>query len=150
MDRHEVFVFAGHAVFNARDPEDSYLVTAPEPSNGGTMLARDIVKLQFHRLKLVILSACHTSAATSRRIGGLSGLAKPFLEAGATSVLATLWSVDDTSTGLLSREFQQKFIEMGYPDLALRSTQISALHDVHPSTRSPSHWASFQVIGGIR
>ncbi|MFL6233644.1 MAG: CHAT domain-containing protein [Thermoanaerobaculia bacterium] len=150
MDRHEVFAFAGHAVFNARDPKDSYLVTAPEPSNGGAILARDIAKLQFHRLKLVILSACHTSASTSRRIGGLSGLAKPFLEGGAAAVLATLWSIDDVGAGRFSGEFQQNFIKTMPPVLALRSAQLSALHNAHSSIRSPNHWASFQVVGELR
>jgi len=150
IDRHEVFGFAGHAVFNPRTLEDSYLVAAPESSDRGTILARDIAALRFHRLRLVVLSACHTSAATSRRIGGLSGLAKPFLEAGASAVVATLWDIDDTAAGRLSAEFHRRFLESGDTAQALRAAQLSALRDVRSSTRSPNHWAGFQVVGGLR
>ena len=150
IDRHEVFGFAGHAVFNPRTPEDSYLVAAPESSDRGTILARDIAALRFHRLRLVVLTACHTSAATSRRIGGLSGLAKPFLEAGASSVLAALWDIDDNAAGRLSAEFHRSILESGDAAQALRMAQLSALHDVRSSSRSPNLWAGFQVIGELR
>ncbi len=150
IDRHEVFGFAGHAVFNPRTPEDSYLVAASESSDRGTILARDLASLRFHRLRLVVLTACHTSAATSRRIGGLSGLAKPFLEAGASAVVATLWDIDDKAGGHLSADFHRCFLESGDAAQALREAQLSAIHDVRSSTRSPKHWAGFQVVGGLR
>lgn len=150
MDRHEVFGFAGHAFFNSRAPENSYLVTAPEPSDRGTLLARDIASQRFDRLRLVVLTACHTSAATNRRIDGLSGLARPFLEAGAPAVLATLWDVDDQAASLVSAKFHRRFLESGDTALALRAAQLSVLHEAHSSTRSPSHWASFQMVGGLR
>jgi CHAT domain-containing protein len=150
IDRHDVFGFAGHAVFNSRVPDDSYLVAAPESSDRGTILAKEIAALRFHRLRLVVLTACHTSAATNRRIGGLSGLAKPFLEAGASAVLAALWDIDDTSAGRLSAEFHRRFLESGDAAQALRAAQLSALHDARSSTRSPNYWAGFQVVGGLR
>jgi CHAT domain-containing protein/tetratricopeptide (TPR) repeat protein len=150
LDRHDVFGFAGHAVFNSKAPEDSYLVTTPEPTDRGTILAKEIAALRFHRLRLVVLTACHTSAATGRRIGGLSGLAKPFLEAGASAVLASLWDIDDNAAGRLSAEFHRGFLESGDAAQALRMAQLSALHDVRSSTRSPNHWAGFQLVGGLR
>lgn len=147
LDRHEAFVFAGHAVFNPHDPEDSYLVTAPESSDRGTVVARDIAKLRFHCLQLVVLSACHTSAATNQRIGGLSGLARPFIDAGAVAVLATLWDINDDVDGPLSSQFHRRFRESGDAALALRFMQIYAIHSSLTLVRSPSNWAAFQVVG---
>jgi len=149
IDRHEVFGFSGHTVYNAHSPDDSYLVAAPESANRGAILARDIATLRFHRLRLVVLSSCHTSAVTSRRIGGLSGLAKPFLEAGAAAVLGTLWDVDDTAAGRLSLEVHRQFRESGDAAMSLRVAQLSVFHDSRLSTRLPKHWAGFQVVGRL-
>ena len=50
---------------------------------------------------LVVLSACRTGLGKGVRGEGLIGLTSGFMHAGASSVAATLWKVDDNATSQL-------------------------------------------------
>jgi CHAT domain-containing protein/tetratricopeptide (TPR) repeat protein len=152
LGRHEVFGFAGHAVANDRLPLDSYLVLAPaaDRSDDGQLFARELAGRRLGALQLVVLSACQTIAATSRRGTGLSGLTGPFLDGGAAAVVATLWNVNDTEAGTLVAEFYRQFSGSGDAGGALREAQLAALRSSQPSLRAPAHWAGFQLAGSLR
>ena len=96
------------------------------------------------RAKLVVLSCCH-SATGDIRAEGVIGIARAFLGAGARSVLATLWAVDDNAT----LEFMRKF----YQHLKLGKKASEAVHQVTTALRlsekfqSPCNWAPFVLIG---
>jgi CHAT domain-containing protein len=152
LDRHEVFSFAGHAVENLRDPADSYLVLASsDPADEpGALRGREIDALKLERLRMVILSACHTSAAASSRTGGIAGLSRAFLDAGADAVLGTLWDADDEAASQLLPEFHRGFTAGLDAASALRAAQLAMLHADNPSLRSPARWAAFELVGDIR
>jgi len=152
LGRHEVFGFAGHAVANDRLPLDSYFVLAPaaDRKDGGQLFARELAGRRLGALRLVVLSACQTIAATRGRGTGLSGLTGPFLDGGAAAVVATLWNVNDTEAGALVAEFYRQFRGSGDADSALRAAQLAALRSSQPSLRAPASWASFQLVGSLR
>ena len=153
IDRHEIFSFAGHAVDNPRVPADSYLVLAPSragPADDGMLFAREVSSLRLGRLRLVILSACRTEATASSRTAGITGLARPFLDAGAAAVLGTLWAVDDESASRLLPEFHRRFASGLGTASALRAAQLAMLHSENEYLRSPANWAAFQLVGDIR
>jgi hypothetical protein len=152
LGHHQVFGFAGHAIFNARLPLDSYLVLAPaaDRADSGQLFARDLVGRRLDVLQLVVLSACHTVAATSRRGTGLSGLTAPFLDAGAAAVLATLWDVQDAAASALVSEFYRRFRVSGDAGAALRASQLAAIRGTDSSLHTPAAWASFQLVGELR
>ncbi len=85
----------------------------------------------FGGVDLLTLSACETAYssgtdADGREIDGLSIIAQ---QKGANSVIATLWSVADTSTALLMREFYRLREEQGLPKAeALRLAQLAMLN----------------------
>ena len=58
------------------------------------------------KARLVVLCCCHTGQGkvTSK---GVIGITRAFLAAGARSVLATQWPINDTAT----KEFMEKFYE---------------------------------------
>jgi CHAT domain-containing protein/tetratricopeptide (TPR) repeat protein len=152
LDRHEVFAFAGHAVENPRDPADSYLVLASSdpPNQPGILRGREIAALRLERLRMVILSACHTTAAASSRTAGIAGLSRAFLDAGADAVLGTLWDADDEAASQLLPEFHRRFTAGLDAASALRAAQLALLHADDPSLRSPARWAAFELVGDIR
>jgi len=84
----------------------------------------------FGGVDLLTLSACETAYssgtdADGREIDGLSIIAQ---QKGASSVIATLWSVADTSTALLMREFYRLLEEQSLPKAeALRLAQLAML-----------------------
>jgi len=152
LDRHEVFAFAGHAVNNPRSPGDSYLVLAssPQAAEPGVLFAREVGERRFQHLRLAILSACRTAGTSSSRTSGLTGLTRPFLEAGASAVLGTLWQVDDQAARRFLPEFHRRLMGGETAAAALRDVQLMMLHAKEPSQRSPASWAAFQLVGDIQ
>jgi hypothetical protein len=89
---------ATHAQFDPSSPLDSGVVLAD-----GVLTARDILRTRL-RADLLVLSACETGSAGA--LGGeLAGLAQAFLQAGARSLVASLWKVDDAATATLMSAF---------------------------------------------
>ncbi len=68
------------------------------------MQAREVLNLRFSAA-LVTLSACDTSAGAQLGQDGVASLVRPFLAAGAKAVVANLWSVDDTFSAALMKQF---------------------------------------------
>ncbi|MCB9345149.1 MAG: CHAT domain-containing protein [Lewinellaceae bacterium] len=96
---------------------------------------------------LVVLSACETSVGSYRFGQGVTSLAKGFFQAGARSVAATLWSVDDAKNAELIQLFF-KALKSGIPkDQALRKAKLEFLHN-HPQEEAhPVYWAAVGLYG---
>ena len=97
---------------------------------------------------LVTLSACGTGLGKVLGGEGLLGLTRAFQYAGARSVLASLWSVSDESTGELMKRFYGYLKEGRSKAEALRSAQLDLLRRSEYS--HPFHWAGFQLVGDWR
>ena len=94
------------------------------------MTALEVAELDLRKANLVVLSACETVLGQIAGGEGLLGLQRAFQMAGARTVVASLWQVDDENTRNLMIRFyknvwQQK---MGSLD-ALRNAQLSILND---------------------
>jgi CHAT domain-containing protein/Flp pilus assembly protein TadD len=142
--------FACHAILNERFPLDSALVlTIPEhPKEGqenGLLQAWEIFEKVRIDADLVTLSACDSGLGKEMGGEGLIGLTRAFQYAGARSVLASLWKVEDQSTAELMRRFYQYLKAGTTKDEALRLAQIDLIHS--PAFSSPKDWASFELIG---
>ncbi|WP_432809409.1 CHAT domain-containing protein [Pantanalinema sp. GBBB05] len=94
-------------------------------------------------LELLILSACQTAQGDDRAALGMAGVA---VRSGARSTLASLWTVNDTSTALLITQFYQALTQ---PDMtraeAVQQAQLALLH--HPKFQHPYFWAPFILVG---
>jgi CHAT domain-containing protein len=143
-----IFHFAGHAVFNAAQPELSYLALAPV-SQGGTGLlhAWEIGQMRLSNLQVVILSACSTLGPRPSRSGVTAGLAYSFLRAGVPATISTLWDVGDEASEELLVDFHRRFAAGATPAEALRLAQLSALRSSHSHRRAPNAWAAFTYTG---
>jgi CHAT domain-containing protein len=90
----------------------------------------------------------------------LLGLQRSFQVAGARSVVASLWQVDDAATQTLMVEFYRNLWERRLPTLdALRQAQLALLRgDLFrpPGAASldtplpPKYWAAFALSGDWR
>jgi len=152
LSQYRIVHFATHAVSDSEHPERSGLVLSlfdrrGQPQNGFLGLEQ-IYSLNLPA-DLVVLSACDTGLG--REIGGegLVGLVRGFMYAGATRVIASLWSVDDEVTAQLMARFYKSLEQDGLsPAAALRAAQI----EVRKQSRwsSPYYWAGFQLEGEWR
>jgi CHAT domain-containing protein len=112
--------------------------------NGFVGLA-DIYKMHAP-VDLVVLSACHTALGENVRGEGLIGLTRGFMYAGASSVVASLWKVDDAATAELMKHFYGHLLRDGMtPPAALRAAQNKIR--AQPKWKSPYYWAGFTFQG---
>jgi CHAT domain-containing protein/Tfp pilus assembly protein PilF len=142
--------FACHAVLNERFPLDSALVfTIPEkPREGqdnGLLQAWEIFERVRIDADLVTLSACESGLGKETGGEGLIGLTRAFQYAGARSVLASLWKVEDKPTAELMKRFYVNLKAGRTKDEALRLAQIDLI--CSPGYSHPKDWAAFQLNG---
>jgi CHAT domain-containing protein len=142
--------FATHALLDEKRPELSGIVLSlvgPDgrPRNGFLRLV-DIYQWRINA-QLVVLSACRSALGTRLENEGQIGLVRGFFYAGASDVLATLWSVDDRATAIFMARFYQALLRDKLPpSAALRRAQNEIRKDSRWS--DPFYWSAFTLIGG--
>ena len=75
------------------------------------------------------------------------GLTRAFLSAGSSSVMATLWEVNDRSTLRLMRGFYRELAANGRA-AALARAQRGSLR-AHGPGAHPYFWAAFTLVGAM-
>jgi CHAT domain-containing protein len=129
---------ATHAQFDPTSPLDSGIVLAD-----GVLTARDILQLRL-QADLLVLSACETGVAGA--VGGeLAGLTQAFLQAGARSLIVSLWKIDDAATGNIMTSFHIDRQAGVSPDLALRDAMDRVR--TQASGSGSYLWGPFVFIG---
>ena len=140
--------FACHARADDVDPLGSGLLLAPAGSDEGLLTAADVVSGWQLRADVVMLSACGTAVGEVRRYEGLYGLARAFLYAGARSVGASLWQVEDMSAARLMGGFYRGYVGGIGKAEALRRAQVGLLRDKRYA--DPYYWSGFVLMGAER
>jgi CHAT domain-containing protein len=135
--------FAGHTNGNALLFESSRGAPPMLLTTGDVMSAR------FPSRPLVILAACNTGRGNVRAVEGVDSLATAFLGAGARSVIATLWDIDDASSERLFLRLHRGIRRGRGAAAALREAQLQMLHSTDPRDREPASWAGVFVVGSI-
>lgn len=148
LDRHEAFIFAGHSVVNVARPFRSFLALAPSAgdSDSGILFATELSGRRFQRLRTVVLSSCASIGPRASRASGLSGLARPFLDAGVETVVGSLWKVDDQAAVPFLSPFYIALARGQPAPLALRAAQLEAIGNREHALRSIATWASFETV----
>jgi CHAT domain-containing protein/tetratricopeptide (TPR) repeat protein len=149
LSDYRIVHFATHGLLNNEHPELSGIVLSLFDEKGqaqeGFLRLHDIYNLKLP-VDLVVLSACNTGLGKDVRGEGLIGLTRGFMYAGASSVVASLWKVDDEATGELMRLFYGYMLRDGLsPAAALRKAQVTMSHQKR--WQSPYYWAGFVIQG---
>ena len=152
LAQYRIVHFATHGLLNNKHPELSGLVLSLVSKDGkrqnGFLKLQDIYELKLP-VDLVVLSGCETGLGQEISGEGLIGLTRGFMYAGASRVVASLWSVSDAATASLMADFY-KAMEEGRmrPAAALREAQIHMWRQGQWS--APYYWAAFQMQGEWR
>jgi CHAT domain-containing protein len=143
---YSILHFATHTRIE-NDPRKSFLLTFDDKIAFPEL--HQFVQGSSYRdlpIDLLVLSACDTAIGDERAALGLAGVA---IKAGASSVVASLWSVSDESTAELMPVFFDNLINKQIPKAkALQAAQQLLLtsEDYYP----PYFWAAFVLIGDWR
>ena len=146
---YDVIHFATHGFFNKANPLFSGIELEPDAQNDGRLEVYEILGLHL-RAQLVTLSACETALGggyfTEIPAGDeFISMTRAFLSAGASTVVATLWEVNDSSTAEFMRRFYRQVTEQP-ASLSLATAQRSMLHG-DSGHRHPYYWGAFVLVG---
>jgi CHAT domain-containing protein len=143
LDSTSVIHLALHGYADEEYPDRSALIFAPDPSGteDGLLQVREIRNLHLDA-KLVTLSACDTGVGPTGE-ADVANIVNAFIEAGADTVVSTLWELEDHSTERLMSIFYAQLALHHRKVDALRTAQLNLLNQGLP----PYYWASFQIVG---
>ena len=96
---------AAHSELNSNSPLFSRILLSPDGGDSGEIEVREVYGMDLARTNLVVLSACQTQLGEQSKGDDIVGLNRAFIYAGASSVIASLWTVDDEATSLLMKAF---------------------------------------------
>ena len=130
---------AGH-IFLAPEASKS---RAHQTKSSYLLTQSDILKCKL-TARLVVLSCCNSGKGQVSSEGVL-GIARSFLGAGASSVLVTLWRIDDKFTKLFMTVFYKKILEEKSVCLALKETMNEFQRN--GEYKSFKFWAAFEILG---
>jgi CHAT domain-containing protein len=152
LARYRFVHFATHGFLNSSHPDLSGLVLTLFDRKGeprdGFLSAGDVVNLDL-AADLVVLSGCRTALGREVRGEGVVGLARAFMYAGTSRVLASLWKVDDAATAeLMGQLYRGLLRDRLSPAEALQKAQRAMAR--HKHWNHPYYWAGFQLQGDWR
>jgi CHAT domain-containing protein/tetratricopeptide (TPR) repeat protein len=135
--------FATHAVVDERQPGRSAVLLAPGAAHeDGFLQIREIVDLDLDG-QVVILTACRSASGEVIGGEGVQGLAQAFFQAGARSVVASLWPLRDDETERLMKDFSRHLGRGHSLAGALAAARVSRIDAGAPAAA----WAGLLVLG---
>jgi len=96
---------------------------------------------------LVVLSACETGFGTCENGNGIASLARSFMYAGASSMVVSLWSVNDYVTAQIMKELYSNLSDGMTKSEALQQAKLSFMQTASGIGQHPAFWSPFVLIG---
>ena len=139
----DVIHFAVHGTSDAAPDQDGLVLV-----DGTTLDPLVVLGTPLHGRPFVFLNACQV-AQGDQLLGDQAGLAAAFLSAGASAVIAPLWSIDDELARQIAARFYQRALHGDPPAEIMRTERAAFLDD--PATVSSTYMA-YQYFGhpGLR
>lgn len=132
---------ATHALFRPDNPLFSWMRLAD-----GRLTVADLYELTLPQRPLVVLSACETGRGQPRG-GGLLGMGRGFLAAGAAGLVVSLWKIADDAAAQVMTDFYAHLVAvpttLAPADALAQAQRLAIARSAHPSG-----WAGFIFIRG--
>ena len=115
----------------------------PYNLNDGLLYAEEIASLDMSGCTMVVLGACNTALGVVTQ-DGILGLQSAFKEAGAQTLLMTLWSVNDKATSEFMKRFYSYLFDGKTKHESLRRARADLM--ASPDFNDPLYWAPFIML----
>ncbi|MDM8529276.1 CHAT domain-containing protein, partial [Anaerolineales bacterium HSG24] len=138
----QVLHLSCHGEFDSDQPEQSGLALA---GNQWLTIQQIITNLKLSQTQLVSLAACRSGQMDIRQGEEHVGLLQAMLTAGAETVIASLWRVDDAATFELFSSFYNHIAAQASPAQAMQQAMLMVRQRDY--RQHPYYWAGFQVNG---
>ncbi len=110
-------------------------------SEDGVLTAQELSNVDLRKAKLVVLSACETGLGDIKGSEGVFGLQRGLKQAGAGSIIMSLWRVPDKETSEFMQVFYSNLLSMKEIRQAFVSTQKTM-----QKKYDPYYWAAFVLV----
>ena len=146
LQDYKIIHFAAHGVIDDQKPARSAIVLSAngDDREDGFVQVREIYNLRLNA-DLVTLSACQTGLGQYVQGEGIEGLNRAFFYAGASSVLTSLWSINDQASAQLMERFYYHLKSRSNLMDALREAKIEMIRSGVLS--HPYYWGAFLLTG---
>ena len=116
-----------------------------DEKNNGFLELGEIVQMNL-KSDLVVLSSCRSGLGEVEQAEGTLGMQKAFFEAGAASVIVSLWDVNDKYTSYFMKDFYDNLGEGMTKTESLRKAKIDFINKY---SANPYYWSAFILSGNI-
>ncbi len=111
--------------------------------NDGFLELGEIVQLNLSS-NLVVLSSCRSGLGKIDASEGILGMQKAFFDAGAKSIVVSLWDVNDKYTSYFMKDFYKHLAEGISKSEALRAAKLDFIKNY---SANPYYWSAFVLSG---
>ena len=119
------------------------VIFSGDEQNDGYLETGEVAGLKLNS-DMVVLSSCKSGLGEKNNAEGILGMQKAFFDAGASSILLSLWDVSDKQTSLFMKFFYEFLSENIDKSEALRKAKVKFITEVDPN---PYYWAAFTLAG---
>ena len=145
---YNILHFAMHTIIDNENPMYSKLVFAePEDSiEDGFLNAYELYNLTL-KADMVVLSSCNSGKGNISKGEGIISISRGFSYAGCSSLLLTLWEIEDAVSSELMVSYY-KYLKRGYSkDKALQLAKLTFIENQPPLFSNPIYWAPYVIYG---
>jgi CHAT domain-containing protein len=142
--QYSILHIATHSECDRKNPSLSGIFLANTKDGDVYLRVDDIRKLNLSEAELVVLSACETKSCAEYKADEINTLNDAFISAGAPTVIASIWKVEDKATIFLMTRFYFYYLEKGMSKAAALS---AAQVDTRKEYKHPFYWAAFVLTG---
>jgi CHAT domain-containing protein len=143
--------FATHGILNEKRPVLSSLAFTEDndSTESNFWQAHEISKMELNA-NLVVLSACETGYGRFETGNGIASLSRAFMYAGASSLIVSLWQVNDLATSEIMKRLYYNLARGMKKDEALRYAKLDYMKSAKGIAAHPAFWSPFIQMGNTR
>lgn len=146
ISKDRILHLAMHSVADNAEPMESALIFSDDGND--RLKAYEIYTL-ITKSPLVVLNACNTGTGKHINGEGSMSLTRAFRFAGASSIVNTLWEVNDKASATIIAEFYKSLADESTKDAAMQKAKISYIKLADEITAHPFFWAAHVTNGDV-
>ena len=148
LSRADIFHFTGHAISLLGNDNISFLALGESANKVSQDIFINEISNQKTDASLITLNACNTGVGEILKGEGVYNLARSFFKAGASSVVSSLWSIEDYSSSEITKSFYTYLKKGESKSKALRLAKLDYLDNAQTDElRHPYYWSGLIITG---